>query len=317
MTIEAKIIADSIGPRHPRLTTFELRYPRFVHSELMTHRMFSRNASSSRAIPVERQIASIVEDTAHPVHWGKNKSGMQADEETDTMITLHKKICTTEGEENYPIQLTAMEAWNEARDRAIEVAQGFADAGYHKQIVNRILEPYAHIKVVLTATNFENWFWLRRHPDAQPEMKVLADLMYDAMEDSTPEMLVEGQWHRPYITRDELHMTRIIDPKDVDVLVKVSVARCARVSYKTHDGRATTLTEDVKLYDRLVGSAPLHASPAEHQARLDTITYSDAEIPVYANPHLSGNFDAGWIQFRKTLDGEHMPIPDPLPVPFE
>lgn len=306
MTITAKVIADSVGEDSPRITTFELRYPRFIHSEFMTHRVFSRNASSSRAIPVERQIAAILEDTAMPIHWGKNQPGMQASTETNSPVSVHISerrlglVESVSGFETYRgcvVDHTA--AWYEARDRAIEVARAYHEAGYHKQIVNRLLEPFAHIKVVCTATNYSNFFALRRHPDAQPEIRALADAMYDAIEASDPEYLYEGQWHLPYITKDEWSSTRIIGEDGLDPLIKVSVARSARTSYKTHDGRPTTIAEDLALYARLVGSAPLHASPAEHQAKVDKKSRG-----VWRNPHLSGNFDPGWIQFRKTLPGE-------------
>lgn len=328
MTIEAKIVADSIGPRHPRLTTFELRYPRFIHAELMTHRMFSRNASSSRAIPVERQIEAIIEDTAMPIHWGKNQSGMQAAEESDAPLMVPTIICTTEGREILPVSMSAEEAWLEARDRAIEVARAFVVAGYHKQVVNRILEPFTHIKVVVSATNFANWFWLRSHPDAQPEIKALSDMMLEAYRESKPRLLGEGDWHLPYVTEDDLTQVvqqdihgmsydSVVEYTDISDLIKVSVARCARVSYKTHDGAPTTVDSDIALYDRLVGSAPLHASPAEHQARLDDVVWNESQLPSWARPDLSGNFDKGWIQFRKTLDGEHIANEDPLSVEFD
>lgn len=303
MTITAKVIADSVGEDSPRVTTFELRYPRFIHSEFMTHRVFSRNASSSRAIPVERQIGAILEDTAMPIHWGKNQPGMQADGETDSAVSV---VRLGRYPDVFPgtvscrkASATAKDAWLDARDRAIEMAKAFHKAGYHKQIVNRLLEPFSHIKVVCTATNYSNFFALRRHPDAQPEIKALADAMYDVMEASEPELLAEGWWHMPYITKDELHSTRILGEDLLDPLIKVSVARCARVSYKTHDGRPTTIEEDLTLYERLVGSVPLHASPAEHQAKVDKKSRGG-----WRNPHLSGNFDPGWVQFRKTLPGE-------------
>ena len=318
MTIEAKIIADSIGPNSPRLTTFQLRYPRFIHAEFMTHRVFSRNASSSRAIPVQKQIDMIREDTAMPSHWGKNQSGMQAEEENDAEVRLHRRVPIGHdgGMQEYIYREkghTAEEAWCLARDRAVEIAQAFHDAGYHKQVVNRILEPFSHISVVCTATDFDNFFWLRRHKDAQPEIKILADLMYDAMQASDPTMLGPNEWHLPYVTQKDrdtiwdwtmLHdASAPIDPWTA-ALIKVSVARCARVSYLTHDGQSPSLTKDMELYERLVGSEPLHASPAEHQAKPDTLRWNRAELKEWENPQLHGNL-TGYVQFRKTLPGEH------------
>lgn len=304
MTIEAKIIAHSRAPwagykgeydgfydNGQEIITFQLKYPRFIHAELMTHRLFSRNASSSRAIPVKRMIQDIIDDTAMPIHWGKNQPGMQAHEQHDALISFegceHMEIEDREG------------AWFEARNRAIEIAQAFDAAGYHKQIVNRILEPFMHISVVVTATNFDNFYWLRRHPDAQPEIKALADAMWEVQQASTPRLLRAGEWHTPYV-RDEER-----DVLDTDDLLKISVARCARVSYLTHDGRTPDHVEDMKLYERLVGSTPLHASPAEHQAKADSASFDAGGLcMVWDNPHLSGNFDGGWVQYRKTLPDE-------------
>lgn len=307
MTIEAKIIADSIGPKNRRITTMQLKYPRFIHAELMTHRVFSRNASSSRAIPVEKMINSILDDTAMPVHWGKNQPGMQAHEEQNALV--YGSCGLLDMVENTVDGVTREEAWFKARDRAIEVARDFHNAGYHKQIVNRILEPFMHISVLVTSTNFDNFYWLRRHPDAQPEIKVLADAMFEVHMASTPANLQYGEWHLPYITdRDRGivfptyggHGNVIENPITIEDLIKISVARCARVSYLTHDGKDPDIEADFNLYERLVGSVPLHASPAEHQAKADLPMWGGWE-----NEHLSGNLDPGWVQFRKTLPGEN------------
>ncbi len=310
MTITAKIIADSINEQGTRITTMQLTYPRFFHAEFMTHRMFSRNASSSRAIPVSKMIADIRADTAMPIHWGKNQPGMQADEQHNAYVEIDTGLTK-------PVSMCRELAWLEARDRAIEVAEALHAAGYHKQVVNRILEPFMHISVIVTATNFENFYWLRRHADAQPEIKVLADAMFDAQMASDPVLLKEGEWHLPYVTEEdryEVFYDRVgfcqTDfeenkvPRPVEDLIKISVARCARVSYLTHDGRKPNAEEDFKLYDRLVGSTPLHASPAEHQAQADEVEEDDMFIEFWKRGHLSGNFDKGFVQYRKTLSQE-------------
>jgi len=315
MTISAKIIAHSRSAFHgsetahcPDLITFQLRYPRFIHAEVMTHRLFSRNASSSRAIPVETMIKNIIADTAMPIHWGKNQSGMQAHEEQDTLVNIgdefpHESLVTA----------SAAGAWCVARDKAIKVATAFHKAGYHKQVVNRILEPFMHIDVIVTASNFDNFFWLRRHPDAQPEIRVLADAMWEALQASTPHRLNPGEWHLPYVREIEKTMRAprelapgviVIEAVTTEVLIKLSVARCARVSYLTHDGKEPDFAKDVALYERLVGSEPLHASPAEHQAIPDEPNWYDGGVQ-WDRADLSGNFDGGWVQYRKTLSGEH------------
>lgn len=306
MTITAKIVAHSRHFMHgnedlhvPDLITYLLRYPRFIHAEVMTHRMFSRNASSSRATPVARIIDDILRDPAMPVHWGKNQKGMQADEETDYPIFINTFYDADGVPDHHTMEYVPEQAWLFARDRAIEVARAFDSAGYHKQVVNRIIEPFSHITVAVTSSNFDNFFSLRRHKDAQPEIKVLADAMWDALQLSTPSLLSPGQYHLPFVTADDIALGL-----SQDELVQISVARAARTSYLTHDGRVPNAEEDLKLYVRLVGSAPLHASPAEHQATADEPIYVTPNVARYENEHLSGNFAPGYIQFRKTLPDE-------------
>jgi len=280
--IEAKIVKDSIAPSGVRLTTFVLTYPRFIHAEFMTHRVFSRNASSSRAIPVKKQIQMVLDNPAIPLAFTKNKAGMQGGEALDQHA--HEE---------------AVKAWLHARDWAVRYANELADLEVHKQYANRILEPFAHITVVCTATEYQNFFALRCHEMAQPEIHALADMMYAGYQASTPEVLLEGQFHLPFISQDDYSLNTEWFAKsqneDHDLLqVKRSVARCARVSYLNHEGKIPSIEEDLNLYNRLVGSAPIHASPAEHQAQAS----SDSKI-------ISGNF-RGWIQYRKTLANENV-----------
>lgn len=280
--IEAKIVKDSVAPSGVRLTTFVLTYPRFIHAEFMTHRVFSRNASSSRAIPVSKQIQMVDDNPAIPLAFTKNQKGMQGGAALEA--DAHEE---------------AVKAWLQARDMAIIQARRLADLEVHKQYANRILEPFAHITVVCTATEYQNFFALRCHEMAQPEIHALADLMYAAYQASTPEALLEGQFHLPFISQDDYSLNTEWFAKaqgeEHELLqVKRSVARCARVSYLNHEGKIPSIEEDMNLYDRLVGSAPIHASPAEHQARAS----SDPTL-------VSGNL-RGWIQFRKTLSNENV-----------
>lgn len=268
-TITAKVIEDSIADHGVRLTTLQLCYPRFIHAEFMTHRVFSRNASSSRAIPVAKMIEQVRNDPAMPVHWGKNQAGMQANEELAPLA-----------------QEGARQLWMQAARDAASTAQVMADMGLHKQVANRILEPYQYMHVIVTATEWENFFELRNHPDAQPEIHALAKVMHFAFAQSCALELQEGDWHLPYVTRAE----RRAFSTDLDLLLKLSAARCARVSYLTHDGQTPSVDKDVALYDRLVGSKPLHASPIEHQA-----------TPLPEADMWSGNF-RGWLQNRKIVE---------------
>lgn len=301
MTISAKVIADSISLHGIRLTTMQLRYPKYIHGEFMTHRVFSRNASSSRAIPVERLIQDVIDDPVYPARWGLNQKGMQAHQEADEAAAG-----------------AALQYWKVGRMHAIEAARRLHRLGIHKQVVNRVIEPYSHINVVVTATEWENFYSLRCHPDAQPEMQALANAMLQAQRASLPTVLQSGDWHLPYVTDDDWRCF----PQDLvtggdgytyeealDSLIKVSVARCARTSYLTHEGRTPSVDEDIALYARLVGSVPLHASPAEHQATPDTChdnktiyAVQNREV-VWHNPELHGNL-VGWRQYRKTLPGE-------------
>lgn len=276
MGISAKVIADSIYENGPRLTTFVLRYPRFVHAEFMTHRVFSRNAASSRAIPVQKMIDAVLKDPAMPVHWGKNQSGMQAREELDAAD-----------------QESAQKAWLVARDSAVEHVNKLLDLGLHKQISNRILEPWMHIEVVCTATDWANFYALRDHPDAQPEMQALARAMIQAHSSSIPKELKSEQWHLPFVD----------EPGDPALLTKISAARCARVSYLKHDGTKSSVEEDLGLYDRLMGGTPKHASPTEHQAKVPGPQHVEWGYGQLL-PSLLSNL-TGWIQFRKLHENEN------------
>jgi thymidylate synthase ThyX len=269
--MKATVIADSIADGCPRLTTLQLRYPRFIHAEFMTHRVFSRNASSNRAIPVDRMIKDIIDTPAMPVSWNKEQRGMQGGDESDTCVTL------TDEYGYWSNVKTNTEAWLATRDSAIMHARAFAAAGYHKQIVNRILEPFQYINVLVTATEWDNFFALRDHPDAQPEIQALARTMKVAMGDSEPVKLNYGEWHTPYVERNGDK--------------RVSSACCASTSYKTVDGKPMTVERALSVFDKLTGD-PLHASPFEHIARPDPDNGGGCR-----------NFTR-WHQWRADLEGD-------------
>lgn len=295
MTITAKIISDSISPRDIRITTLQLRYPFFFHQDFMTHRVFSRNASSSRAIPIERLIQDVMDYPAMPIHWGKNQPGMQAREECNNPIRPQW------GEDDSDV-MGREEAWLVARNFAVDMAKSFSEAGYHKQIANIFLFPFMHINVLVTSTEWDNFFELRDHPDARPEIEELAKQIKNAMGDSKPNYLVPGRWHLPYIAVAD-YIGAQIDEDDYNWLhlVQLSVARCARVSYLTQEGKQPLPEQDLKLYDRLVAARPLHASPAEHQATPDVMGETGFGETGWRNPQLHANFK-GWIQYRKMIE---------------
>ena len=275
MEISATVIADSISTSGKRLTTMVLSYPRFVHAELMTHRDFSRNAASSRAIPIATMIDRAVNKTAFPVYWGKNQKGMQANEE------LSPKD-----------QERARNLWKAAAETMARYAQEMAEIGVHKQIANRLIENFQNIEVVVTSSKWANFYALRNHKDAQPEIKALATKMLEAHRASLPRLLKEGDWHLPFVSESE----RV--SLETNVARKVSSARCARVSYLTHDKRIPTLEEDLDLFERLMGGDVVHASPTEHQAR----PRGDFD----AHPKYGGNLGIDWIQYRKTIPTEYI-----------
>lgn len=264
--ISAKVIEDSVS-NGKRITTLQLRYHRYIHGEYMTHRVFSRNASSSRAIPVQKMLRQVWDDPATPVHWGKNQSGMQANEQLTGWRLCAAKVM-----------------WKYSGRAACIFAYIGMKLGMHKQLANRILEPWQFIHVIVTSTEFDNFFELRDHKDAQPEICVLAKCMKYAMEHSPAKLLNQGEWHLPYVTKNER------DALDLELLIQISAARCARVSYLTHDGKSPSIENDLALFKRLVGGAPIHASPIEHQAH-----------PAETSTTKSGNF-IGWIQFRQVYN---------------
>ena len=202
MSISAKILARSSSPtaNGAELITFELEYPRIIHAELMTHRVFSRNAASSRAIPVNKSIELIENNMAFPEYWGKNRPGMSAKEECNTKLARMEFVgFGSDGLPAYePKSYGPEEIWEELGNICIEYAQWYADTGYHKQIVNRILETFSHIKVIVTSSEYDNWYELRNHADAQPEIRILAQAMLDELENTKVTELQIGSWHLPY-----------------------------------------------------------------------------------------------------------------------
>lgn len=275
---EAKVVQDSIADHGGRLTSVQLRYPRYIHAELMTHRVFSRNASSSRAVPVAKMVTRALDEMVEPIRWGKNQAGMQA---ADACF---------EGEELE----RARAIWRHMAEvcaAGVKELSTLGGVGLHKQWANRPLEWFSTISVVITSTDFANWDELRMHPDAQPEIKHLADIIFAARAASTPILRPfnrqhESAWHLPYISGDE----REEYADKPHFLAEVSTARCARTSYLNHDGSNPVIEKDIGLYNDLVGARPLHASPTEHQG-----------YPLRLASQRSKNL-AGWRQFRELVE---------------
>lgn len=311
--IESRIILDSIGAHAPRLVTMLARYPKFVHSEHLRHRSFSFSVSSSRAIPVAKNLEEARSDEfrATPVWWGREQKGMQSGEELD--------------EKNIE---DAKESWKYAAFDAIEQAEQLLKLGVHKSIVNRLLEPFLHVNVLVTSTEpgWMNFFGLRLDRAAQPEIRALAEAQWKCWNESRPTKLEPGQWHLPFVDVDtELQIfaefpQRPLPDKEADkIALKISVARCARLSYLSFETqRRSTIEEDLALYERLVGASPIHASPAEHQATPDEQWNWGYPMGTewihkegWKNPGQAGNLGLGWRQYRKMLPREAVaPLPE-------
>jgi thymidylate synthase ThyX len=312
MAFDAKVLADSVSPAGHRLTTLEATFPRFVLAEFNTHRVFSRNSASSRAIPIAKQLRRVLEEPYVPIEFGSNQPGMQAgppldgerreaaerewlrarDDAVRRVLGLVTAPEAVAEEEDLLEALARVEA--AIRDRA-QPAQWL---NVHKQVANRLLEPFMWHTVIVTATEWENFWNLRCHPDAQPEIRLVAERMREASLDSEPQELSEAEWHLPLVRPEDREQVASIED-----LIKISAGRCARVSYLTHGG-VRDLDADVQLHDRLLESG--HMSPLEHPARpLTTEELDDGEW--------NGNF-RGWRSYRKEIAGEANPLGPKVPA---
>jgi thymidylate synthase ThyX len=287
-THSAKVLADSIA-NGVRLVTFEVTFPRIILAEMNTHRVFSRCSASSRAIPIEKMIERAMTDPYVPKRWLANQRGMQGGEE----------LCLS-------AQAAARTQWLIARDRAVEQATELKYLGIHKQWANRLLEPFLWHTAIISSTEWDNFYFQRIHPDAHPDMFETALAMGVAMRDSTPKQLYcDNEWHLPFIDKTDFdahpEFRRDYEWK------KVSVGRCARISYLNHNG-VRDVAEDIALHDRMMEHG--HMSPYEHVARpmrekeLQFGTYCwSKERGDHIEAPFNGNF-RGWVQYRKEIQGE-------------
>jgi thymidylate synthase ThyX len=306
MPFEAKVLADSLSPAGHRLTSIEATFPRFVLAEFNTHRVFSRNSASSRAIPIAKQLRRVLEDPYVPIEFGANQPGMQAGEplsggkrdaaEREWLGARDDAVRRVLGLVTDPAKLAAgadlFEALEQVESSVRERNRPDAWLNVHKQVANRLLEPFMWHTVIVTATEWENFWNLRCHPDAQPEISLVAEEMRSATQASEPAELAPGEWHLPLIRSEDREQVASLED-----LIKVSAGRCARVSYLTHAGERD-LDADIELHDRLLESG--HMSPLEHPARpLTTAELNDGKW--------SGNF-RGWHSYRKDIAGEANPL---------
>lgn len=245
--------------------------------------MFSFSASSLRAIPVLRLINRVYMDPYTPEVWGSNQKGMQPGEE----------LPDDQANEAY-------QWWNDTRDAVLHNCDRLAELKVHKELVNRLLQPFSWVSMVITATDWDNFFSLRCHPDAQYEIRKLAGMMRDSLSLSSPRRLLHGDWHLPFTTGREQ------EDLDLWTLKRLSAARCARVSYNTHDNKKD-LAEDLRLANDLLTHVPAHLSPLEHQAVPDT-EYEDKLRHLEKHTWLpresllyNANF-RGWKSYRRELE---------------
>jgi thymidylate synthase ThyX len=316
--ISATIVADSKNQFDNRLTTFVLTFPRYILAELNTHRMLSKNSASSRAIPFKKMVKSVRTNPFIPIAWMKDHSGMQGNEYfSGWKVNLIKFF------------------WILASKFAVISALTLNKLGLTKQLVNRILEPFMWHTVILSGTEFENFFSLRCSEFADIHIQKLAYEMLEAYNNSDPVLLKDGEWHIPFGDRfDEAQLFTLIE-KDHGVFdpilkaqelsegiskgnleliqkykIKIAIARCARVSYTVvgEEGKPDNYENDIKLFDRLAKSG--HFSPFEHAGRAMTEQEFNMKSSFNADDGIdgtwgwSGNF-RGFLQYRKTLPNEN------------
>jgi len=270
MSYAVKILADSINvATGKRLTTMEIAFPRFILAEFNTHRMLSRSSASSRAIPVAKMLERALSNPFIPEYWGKNQKGMRAAEELQG--------AEREG---------AIALWLAARNKAVDAVRAMQELDVHKQLANRMLEPWLWHTVIVSATEWDNFFALRTHKDAQPEFRRIAVMMREMYEAHEPDFVHAGDWHLP-LCEDAWDLA--VDGRTPDEIARIACGRCARVSYLTHDGKRD-LQADLDLADRLQRAG--HMAPYEHVAR------------AVSEDRPFGNFTGGWLQYRKTLPNE-------------
>lgn len=310
MGCQVEMILASVARGVP-IYTLRLRYWRAIHAETLTHRSHNRCSASSRAIPVKKMLDMVRNDTAGPIHWGKNESGMQASEENNELVQIPEHLNgafmvwaqSTGNNELTTLCQTGLvggamgfraqreHAWKFSAWLAASMSEAFSSAGYHKQITNRLTEPFQYITVILTATEWDNYFKLRCHKDAMPEFRELAEKIREEIRICRPQELERGDWHLPFVMPEE-HFYPL------EVKLKLSSARCGSASYKTVEGFDMTLNDAERIFQRFMGGDVLHASPTEHQAQVghpwnDKDFLSPLRLP--------------WRQYRKFIE-HNIPI---------
>lgn len=322
--ISARIVAKSVSAYSGQeIITWEADFPKCILAELNTHKIMVSNCQSSRAVPVKKVIEQIRSNPVTPIHWGKNKAGMVAEEELDENVHVPMG-------DGYFDEYSRDQAWNLTANMIANLMEAWEEAGYHKQIVNRIGEAFTFVRGVITATEIDNFFHLRYHKDADPFMQELAKCMWEAYEQAEAEVLYEGEWHTPYVphTRNCLGnlmyleeefepildgKTHVIPTIPLEQALKTSSAVCGQVSYRKLDTSEETVE---RVWNNLMGGDTIHASVTGHQAtpmKYPTLQSTIQFIDGFADgvTHVDKDLDfwsaqfKHWIMHRKTLSGEY------------
>lgn len=299
--INAEMLAHSITEHGAEAITMRITLPRIILAEFNTHRKIAKNTSSSRAIPIVKMVKHVYENMFYPVHWGANQSGMQAEKELRGFRKTLAKM-----------------SWRTFGVMACGAALVMDKIGVHKQITNRLIENFSYITMIFTTTDLSNFFALRHHPDAQPEIRELAGKMKFAYDASEPNLLKKGEWHLPLVHEHEM-------ATDIETLRMISAARCASTSYQTVDGKEINAEVALRIASKLIKSNPIHASPFEHQLTPDELVEVEWRVAkskkkmvtskVWKNPNLHGN-TIGFIQSRKLMSGESFTTDNPHHLNF-
>lgn len=336
--IKVEIVADSVNSFGDRLTSLVLTYPRIIHSEMMTHRMFSRNASSSRAVPVDKMIKAVRENTFCPFEFQKSHKGMQGSE---YFTGIERQEC--------------INLWLESAELALQQAEKMKAKGISKQIINRILEPYQYYTVLITSSKegWDNFFHLRcgnydgfksrkeaskeflekgnintstwseldwlhlNKGQAEIHMMALAEEIYDAINESTPKQLESGQWHIPFENKIYPIVEKVF--KDIpdnecwngdfnEKMIAISTAMAARTSYTiVGDEKEVDYSKMIELHDRLLSQDPPHSSPLEHCARAmsdeEYTSFIKGQYPMFKDDWGIGNHETYLFRTKKMFEG--------------
>lgn len=321
--IRVEVVLKSINTLSgTKMMTLRCHYPRIIHAEVKTHSQLKTNSASSRAVPVRAMNESILNDVAMPVRFGANQGGMK-----DKGVEHDGRVYHP----SHMVNFNGRNAWQVVADEAVGWSDALDQAGYHKQICNRLTEPFQWMDVIMSGSEWANFLWLRCDEDADPTLQVLADLCLQAYLHDSWDELGEGDWHLPFVqywrcpkTSKQLWYTYDVNGDDIDLTLEeaqlVSMSVAAQASFRKADA---TLEKALKIKDKLFGGRKVHASPSEHQAKVVREPYiwpcEETDYPsctdLYDMPkgvtHItkdgrygSGNL-IGWIQLRQLIDNNY------------